>query len=34
VVPTNDEYEVHTHFMESGKEKVVNRFEDIFKENI
>jgi transcriptional regulator of heat shock response len=34
VVPSRDEYEVNTHFMEVGKDVVVNRFEDIFQEKI
>ena len=34
VVPSNDEYEVHTHYMEKDKPKLVNRFEDTFKTKI
>lgn len=34
MVPSGDEYEVHTHYWEKNKDKSVNKFEDIFKDKI
>ena len=34
VVPSSDEYEVHTHYWELNKPRSINTFEEIFKDKI